>query len=159
MSAATTDPRPRTAFISGPIDTGSFFSTHYPPMIDPAISANHHFVIGPIPSGVDADALAYLLESNVPPSDITVCVTPAEDSIWGAKFRAQGVNVHVEGTTPRERDAAMTRRSGYDILRWRTESEAREFYGKFYREGHITNTETNWTRRKGLLPNTLDDVS
>lgn len=48
------------------------------------------------------------------------------------------------------RDAEMTAQSDYDILRWRTENEARRFYGPLYRDGHLTNTERNWRRRRGI---------
>lgn len=144
---------PRTAFISGPIDSGpseSYFS-HYIPLLDAAVSANHAFVIGPIPHGVDANALSYLLSYPIAPSRITIFVTPAEDGMWGTRFRTLGVNVHVvEGHTGRERDAAMTAASEYDILRVRTAAEARKFYGRMHREGHVTNTERNWKRRRGI---------
>ena len=62
-----------------------------------------------------------------------------------------GVNVHVvEGNSTRDRDAAMTAASTYDILRIRTEEEAREMYGELCREGYVTNTERNWRRRRGI---------
>jgi len=54
----------------------------------------------------------------------------------------------VEGVTrTQERDAAMTKASDYDILRYRTEEEAKEFYGKLWMR-HVTNTELNERRRK-----------
>lgn len=148
-------PTPEVAFISGPIDTGpgaEYFKTHYIAPINAAIARDHRFVIGPIPSGVDADALEYLLAYPVDPSRITIFVTESEDLIAGDGFRARGVNVQVVGdrtTLPRERDAAMTAASTYDILRFRTEEEARELYGRAYRPGHMTNTERNWKRRRG----------
>jgi hypothetical protein len=147
----------KVAFISGPIDTGPdnvYFRTHYVQPINAAIAAGHDFVIGPILSGVDADALDYLLNYPIAPSRITIFMTIAEDSAWGNIFRARGVNVFVlEGrqATTQNRDAAMTAASDYDILRWRTEEEAREFYGELYRPGRVTNTERNWRRRKGLF--------
>lgn len=56
-----------------------------------------------------------------------------------------GVNVQVvEGHMSRERDSAMTMSSTYDILRVRTNDEARAFYGRLWREGYVTNTERNW---------------
>ncbi|PLB35396.1 uncharacterized protein BDW47DRAFT_128191 [Aspergillus candidus] len=148
-------PKPEVAFISGPIDTGpraEYFKTHYVAPIDAAIARDHRFVIGPIPSGVDADTLDYLLAYPVEPSRITVFVTGTEDQTAGDGFRARGVNVQVVGdrtTLPRERDAAMTAASTYDILRIRTEEEAQELYGRAYRPGHMTNTEFNWKRRRG----------
>lgn len=141
------------AFISGPIDTGcnaAYFHSHYAPRIDAAIKRGDQFVIGPIPSGVDSDALAYLLDYPISPDRITIFVTAAEDRIWGEKFRELKVNVHVEGQTPAERDATMTRSSTYDILRWRKIEEAKEFYGPIWRDGHLTNTERNWRRRRGI---------
>ncbi|KAE8154432.1 hypothetical protein BDV25DRAFT_135866 [Aspergillus avenaceus] len=146
---------PPRAFISGPLSTGpsqTYFKTHYIPKINTAIAKGHHFVIGPIPSGVDKEALEYLLSYPVPPAHITIFVTSTEDRMWGDMFRARGVRVHVvEGweVTSGDRDAAMTAASVYDILRWRTEEEARAFYGSLYREGHVTNTERNWLRRVG----------
>jgi len=75
-------------------------------------------VIGPIPSGVDADALDYLLAYPVSPSRITIFVTTAEESMWAARFRALSVNLEVvDGQMTQERDAAMTQASTYDILR------------------------------------------
>lgn len=147
--------RPEIAFISGPIDTGadsSYFHEHYAPRINAAISRGDSFVIGPVTAGVDADALSYLLSYPISPDRITIFVTPAEDVACGKQFRALGVRVEVvEGQTAGERDAAMTRSSTYDILRWRGPDEAREFYGASWREGYVTNTERNWQRRKGLL--------
>lgn len=151
-------PSSEVAFISGPIDSGRdsiYFHTHYASRIAAAIKRGDHFVIGPIPTGVDADALAYLLEHPISPDRITVFVTSAENQLWGKKFGGFGVNVHVEGDTTAQRDAAMTQASTYDILRWRKKDEAREFYGTMWREGHLTNTERNWRRRRGIA---LDEV-
>ncbi|KAJ9207166.1 hypothetical protein DTO164E3_440 [Paecilomyces variotii] len=148
------------AFISGPLDTGpdaSYFRKHYTKRVDSAIARGDDFIIGPIPYGVDADALYYLLAYPVSPSRITIFVTPDEDRMWGTKFRNRGVRVNVlkhdpeRGTPgPRDRDAAMTANSTYDILRWRTRDEAKQFYGKAWRDGHLTNTERNWRRRRGI---------
>ncbi|KAK2764952.1 hypothetical protein FQN54_008651 [Arachnomyces sp. PD_36] len=146
---------PGVAFISGPIDTGPdsiYFKTHYIPLINNAITAGHNFVIGPIP-GVDANALDYLLSYPISPTRITIFMTPGENHAWGDEFRRRGVNTHVLEdltATTRMRDAEMTRMSDYDILRCRTEEEAREFYGKMYRSGYLTNTERNWRRRRGI---------
>ncbi|KAE8403332.1 hypothetical protein BDV37DRAFT_250771, partial [Aspergillus pseudonomiae] len=152
-------PTPRnaeTAFISGPVDTGpdnTYFHTHYVPRINAAIDRGHRFVIGPV-TGVDRAALDYLLAYPIPPSHITIFVTPTENILMGDEFRARAVNVHVvdgcRNMTTRERDAAMTRASTYDILRWRPRTESREFYGQLYREGYVTNTEMNWRRRRGI---------
>lgn len=146
--------QPEIAFISGPIDTGPseiYFHTHYVLRINQAIERGDDFVIGPIPSGVDADALAYLLAYPVSPRRITVFVTPAENGIWGADFRASGVHVQlVEDQMSRARDAALTRASTDDILRVRTKEEARAFYGDLWRDGYVTNTERNWRRRREI---------
>ncbi|KAJ5104298.1 hypothetical protein NUU61_001645 [Penicillium alfredii] len=145
---------PAIAFISGPVDTGpdeAYFHTHYVPRINHAIDCGHHFVIGPLPRGVDADALAYLLAYSVAPSRVSIFVTPAEDGMWGAHFRSFGVHVQVvDGQMSRDRDAALTQASTYDILRLRTADEARVFYGRLWREGYVTNTERNWKRRRGI---------
>jgi hypothetical protein len=155
-------PRPDIAFISGPINTGPnevYFHTHYVPRIQQAIENGHDFVIGPIPSGVDADALNYLLAYPVSSSRITIFVTTAEESMWGARFRALSVNLQVvDGQMTQERDAAMTQASTYDILRVRTPTEAREFYGGMARPGYVTNTERNWRRRRGIAQDVLVSV-
>ncbi|KAJ6107096.1 hypothetical protein N7523_008419 [Penicillium sp. IBT 18751x] len=146
--------QPEIAFISGPIDTGcdeSYFHTYYVPRIRRAVQRGDHFVIGPVPTGVDADALAYLLAYPVSPTRITIFVTSAEQGMWGARFRAFGVYVHVvDGQMSCERDAALTQSSTYDILRVRTRKEAKAFYGKLFRDGCVTNTERNWKRRRGI---------
>ncbi|PGH28051.1 hypothetical protein AJ80_00306 [Polytolypa hystricis UAMH7299] len=139
--------------ISSPLDTGpdaSYFHTHYVSRINAAISSGHHFIIGPIPSGVDADALTYLLAYPIPASRISIFVTIAEERLWGDKFRSLGVRVVIEGALPRERDAAMTRESTHDILRWRRVVEVRALYGQRWREGVVTGTELNWRRRRGF---------
>ena len=142
------------AFISGPIDTGqdaTYFHTHYVLHINAAITRGDQFVIGPLPYGVDADALSYLLAYPISPDRITIFVTPSENQIWGRKFDQLKVNVvEVEGQTTGERDAAMTKASTYDILRWRNKGEAKEFYGNMWTEGYVTNTERNWRRRRGI---------
>ncbi|KAB8070987.1 hypothetical protein BDV29DRAFT_197669 [Aspergillus leporis] len=160
-STTTTTSTTKTAFISGPIDTGpdnTYFRTYYIPRINTAIEQGHDFIIGPVPSGVDHDALYYLLAYPIHPTRITIFVTPAENSAFGDGFRKLHVNVRVVGdlsATSRDRDAAMTGASSYDILRWRTSGEAREFYGDIWREGYVTNTERNWRRRRGISEMTL----
>ncbi|GFN11702.1 hypothetical protein AtubIFM56815_009242 [Aspergillus tubingensis] len=144
----------QTAFISGPINTGpneAYFHSHYPPLLTAAIARNDSFVLGPLPYGVDSDALSYLLQYPVSPTKITVFVTSQEDGLWGLQLRALGVNIHVvEGNSTRDRDAAMTAASTYDILRIRPEEEAREVYGELCKERYVTNTERNWRRRRGM---------
>lgn len=144
----------KTAFISGPTDTGPqevFFHTHYAPRIQQAIAQGDAFALGPLAGGVDADALAYLLAYPVSPGRIRVFMTPAEDSFRGNEIRAFGVRVEViEGQTSQERDAALTHASDYDILRLRTEKEAQEFYGRLWSPQYVTNTERNFKRRRGI---------
>lgn len=69
---------------------------------------------------------------------------------WLESFTSRGVNVHCvsDAVTTRERDAAMTRDSDYDILRYRTEAEARELYGAGWWP-RVSNTEMNERRRVG----------
>lgn len=147
-------PDPEIAFISGPICTDpqeNYLNLHYVPSINQAVQRGDKFVIGPIPSGVDAEALAYLLAIPTSPDRITIFVTPAEDGMWGANFRALGVKVQVVGgQMPRERDAELTKASTYDICRVRTKEEGMAFYGKSWRDGFVTNTERNWKRRRGI---------
>ncbi|KAJ5569496.1 uncharacterized protein N7459_008926 [Penicillium hispanicum] len=145
---------PFVAFISGPADTGpgqAYFHTYYASRIDSAIAREDHFVIGSMPHGTDADAVTYLLAHAVPPTHITVCMTPAEDQAQGKRIRALQVNaLIVPGGTRAGRDATMTALSDYDILRVRTPQEAREVYGARWQAGYITNTERNWKRRRGI---------
>jgi hypothetical protein len=149
-----TPPTSHIAFISGPLDTGAdglYFQRYYVPKINSAIKRGDHFIIGPLPHGVDADALEYLLAYPVSPDRITIFVTPSEHTVWGSQFHAKGVGVSiVDGPTGAERDTTMTAASTYDILRWRKQHEASAFYGRMFREGYVTNTERNWRRRQGL---------
>lgn len=71
-------------------------------------------------------------------------------STWRASFSELGVRVFnvEEAVTTRERDAAMTRDSDYDILRYRTEEEARAVYGSGWWP-RVSNTEMNERRRAG----------
>ncbi|KAK7183209.1 hypothetical protein DPSP01_011415 [Paraphaeosphaeria sporulosa] len=146
------DLKPLTAFISGPLDpTPAYFAIHYAPKLDTAIAAGHNFIIGPV-RGVDALALQYLLEKGAEPKRISVYMARFEfaSSTWRTSFTSLGVNVvEVEdAVTTRERDAAMTRDSDYDILRYRTEEEARAAYGAGWWP-RVSNTEMNERRRAG----------
>ncbi|KAF2110853.1 hypothetical protein BDV96DRAFT_650466 [Lophiotrema nucula] len=142
------------AFISGPIDASDeYFQEHYVPCIETAIQAGNTFVIGPV-MGVDAMALQYLLDHNVPPGNITVYMAHFEyqNSSHRAHFEQTGVNVKEVGdlgTTTRDRDAEMTAASTYDILRYRTEEEAKKLYGAGWWP-RVSNTEMNERRRKGI---------
>lgn len=142
-----------TAFISGPLDpTQEYFNLHYKPKIDAAISENHDFIIGPV-RGIDALALQYLISQDVSPSRITIYMASFEYAsiTWRNSFTHLGVNVFCveEGVTTRDRDAAMTRDSDYDILRYRSEAEAKEAYGSAWWP-RVSNTEMNERRRKGI---------
>jgi len=58
------------------------------------------------------------------------------------------VNTSGPATTTRQRDEKMTEDSDYDILRYRTEDEAKEFYGSGWWP-RVSNTEVNERRRRG----------
>lgn len=146
-------PKSLTAFISGPLDsTEEYFSLHYKPKIDDAISQGHNFIIGPV-RGIDALALHYLLSQNIAPSRITIYMAAFEytNAAWRRAFTNHDVHVHCveDAVTTAERDAAMTRDSDYDILRYRTEEEAKELYGSSWWP-RVSNTEMNERRRNGI---------
>ncbi|KAF2737434.1 hypothetical protein EJ04DRAFT_561594 [Polyplosphaeria fusca] len=155
----------RTAFISGPLDpSDAYFRLHYEPLIQTAIRAGDSFIVGPV-AGVDAMALSFLLRSGVQPQRITVYMAHFEyyDEPRKLAFETLGVNVRLVGpatATTRDRDAAMTAASDYDILRYRTEAEAKAEYGpRWY--PRVSNTEMNERRRRGIssAAYTLPDVS
>jgi hypothetical protein len=142
----------RVAFISGPLDASDeYFTTHYAPRILSALASGDSFVIGPV-RGVDTLALQFLLDpiQKVYPSRITIFMAEFEHAraTWREEYEAKGVKIWKEGVTTRERDAAMTRESDYDILRYRTEAEAKELYGGEWWP-RLSNTEMNEKRRKG----------
>ena len=142
---------PRVAFISGPIDMPEgYFQKYYEPLLDRAIEAEDDFVVGPAP-GVDALALQYLLDKGVHPSRITVYLAEFQGKFDNSRkwFERLGGNVLIEGLTTRMRDAAMTRDSNYDILRYMSVKEQMEFFGARYYP-RISNTEMNERRRNGL---------
>ncbi|KAL1600790.1 hypothetical protein SLS60_007178 [Paraconiothyrium brasiliense] len=62
------------------------------------------------------------------------------------------VNVHrvEDAITTQDRDAAMTRDSDYDILRYLTEEEAKKLYGEGWWP-KVTNTELNERRREAIM--------
>ena len=138
----------KIVFISGPLAPPSgYFETHYVPHLLAAIGASHKFVVGPAP-GIDTMALDFLISQGVPTASITVYVAEFQDAERCAA-ELLGCKVRVEGATTGERDAAMTRDSDYDILRYMTPLEARDFYGDAYWP-RISNTEKNERRRKEL---------
>ncbi|PPQ76227.1 hypothetical protein CVT26_008580 [Gymnopilus dilepis] len=141
-----------TAFVSGPIEApDNFFADHYEPLLMKAISLGHSFVMGPA-SGTDSTALKYLIDQGVEPSRITVYLTKFEEKVLKDRiewFIKLGGNFEVEGTTTSERDAAMTRDSDYDILRYMTIEEQKVFYGERYFP-RVSATEKNDRRRRGL---------
>ncbi|KAK4507723.1 hypothetical protein PRZ48_001458 [Zasmidium cellare] len=149
-----------TAFISGPLDVSTaYFTRYYRSRIDDAISSGHKFVIGPL-SGIDALALEYLLSRNVESSRIKIYMAGFEiasrPTFVAEMKRRLGDDGVVEakkgdGTdalTTWDRDAAMTRDSDYDILRFRTEAEQKSIFGDRWGP-RVSNTERNWRRRKG----------
>ncbi|KAF8961450.1 hypothetical protein BDZ97DRAFT_1829379 [Flammula alnicola] len=142
----------KTAFISGPIEPSEdYFFQHYEPQIKSAISAGHSFVMGPA-SGMDTMALQYLIEQGVHPSRITVYFAEFQERDLAdliERFKGLGGNIWVEGVTTSDRDAAMTRDSDYDILRYMPIEEQKLFYGARYYP-RVTATEKNERRRKGL---------
>jgi len=146
-------PPARRAFISGPLDPSEeYFATHYVPQLDAAIAANDNFAMGPM-QGIDALALQYLVSRGVLPSRITVFMAGFEyaDRARRSSFERLGIQVKcVRGAnTTRERDAEMTRCSDYDILRYRTEEEAKALYGEGWWP-RVSNTEINERRRRGI---------
>ncbi|KAF8208441.1 hypothetical protein K438DRAFT_274369 [Mycena galopus ATCC 62051] len=143
----------QTAFISGPMDVDmTYFATHYQARVDAAAAAGHAFVVGPV-VGIDKLALHYLAE-HVDRTRITVYMAAFEYArvTWREQYEELGVNVKevVDAQTTRDRDAAMTRDSDYDILRYRTEEEAKELYGEKWWP-RVSNTEMNERRRVGDL--------
>lgn len=154
---SSSSPTPRTAFISGPIDASNeYFNTHYVSPIAAALAAGDSFIMGPVP-GIDTLALHYLLSPPIscPPSRITVYMAHFEyaDASRRNHYLSLGVDVKEvttagEGTTTRMRDEAMTRESVYDVLRYRSEEEAREYYGVGWWP-RVSNTEVNERRRRG----------
>jgi hypothetical protein len=71
---------------------------------------------------------------------------------WRSQNISLGVNVRdvEDAVTTRDRDAAMTRHSDYDILRYRTEEEAKKMYGSMWWP-RVSNTEMNERRRRGIV--------
>lgn len=152
---------PRRAFVSGPIDAEDhYFALHYIPTITAAMLDGDHFVVGPVP-GVDTQTLRFLLH---PPPPLRPC-DPKRISVYMAAFefadhtrrnyyRDLGVNVREvdtagPGTTTRQRDEMMTQESDYDILRYRSEEEAKLYYGESWWP-RVSNTEVNERRRRGI---------
>ncbi|KAJ6475752.1 hypothetical protein C8R47DRAFT_985783 [Mycena vitilis] len=149
-TSSGSDSRPaRIAFISGPLaQPPTYFAEHYAPRLDAAITDGHAFVLGPS-RGVDAFALAYLLQRGVPPARITVFLSQSERARQ-REFISQGLSVVVAGRGHTERDAAMTAATDYDILRYQTEAECRALYGRKYR-ARVSGTQLNEMRRKEAL--------
>lgn len=117
--------------------------------------ATHHatVVIGPV-AGIDTLSLHYLLSTHIHPSRITIFMAHFEylNTTWRSQNVSLGVNVRdvEDALTTRDRDAAMTRQSDYDILRYRTEEEAKRLYGNRWWP-RVSNTEMNEKRRKGIV--------
>lgn len=142
------------AFISGPIaPPPEYFATHYEPLLLAAIASGNSFVVGPAP-GIDSIALEFLISQGLSPSKITVYLAEFQNMVIrpGLKwFEDLGGLIKVEGVTTSERDAAMTRDSDYDVLRYMTIEEQKVEYGKNYYP-RVSATQKNELRRMGLSP-------
>jgi hypothetical protein len=140
------------AFISGPVaPPEEYFTKYYPPQLDKAILEGHSFVMGPAP-GIDSLSLRYLVDRGVEIAKITVYLAEFEEKTLAERvkwFVDLGGKIKVEGVTTGDRDAAMTRDSDYDILRYMSIEEQKEFYGEKYYP-RVSATEKNERRRKGL---------
>lgn len=137
-----------TAFISGHTDlTSQEFSDHYVDKITEAINQGHQFVIGHS-AGADTMGLNYLLQHRVNPQSISIYVYDRYQSGVADKYQKLGVKVVTGYTSYGSRDGAMTKDSDYDILWVRPPELARQMMGNQYKEGHITGTERNLTRRQ-----------
>ncbi|KAH9474415.1 hypothetical protein JR316_0012873 [Psilocybe cubensis] len=144
---------PKIAFISGPIEPpAGYFEKHYIPKLNEAIAAGHSFVVGPAP-GMDTESLRYLITAGVHPDKITVYLAHFEEKLLASKlqwFVDLGGDLYVEGVTTEARDAAMTRDSDYDILRYMSIEEQKNLYGRLYYP-RISQTEKNEIRRRQTL--------
>ncbi|KAI5839899.1 hypothetical protein DFP73DRAFT_634343 [Morchella snyderi] len=137
---------PKICFISGPlIADAAYLHTHYAPRLLHALSANHHFLLGPS-RGIDTLALHYLLAQACDPARITVHL-PARDAARYAWFAARGGRIVVSCADHTRRDEAMTRASHYDVLRYRPPAECVALFGARYR-ARVSGTEKNEIRRR-----------
>jgi len=105
---------------------------------------------------MDNMALNFLLyeDSGIAPARITVYFAAGQiqyREMAALKERVErvGAGIVVEGWTTGERDAAMTRDSDYDILRYMSVEEQKDFHGARYFP-RVSNTEKNERRRLGL---------
>lgn len=110
-------------------------------------------VIGPV-AGIDTLSLHYLISKHIDPLRITIYMAHFEylNTTWRSQIISLGVNVRdvEDAVTTRDRDATMTRDSDYDILRYRTEEEAKKMYGNMWWP-RVSNTEMNERRRRGIV--------
>ena len=152
ISPSSLDLQPRIAFISGPLSPSPvYFATHYAPRILSAISAGDSFILGPS-RGIYTIALDFLLAQNILTSRVKFYMFESEAYKQGPRverLRRMGVKVCVRGKSHMQRDAAMTRESDYDILKYLTREECMELYGDKYRE-RIGGTELNERRRAAM---------
>jgi len=129
--------KPRTAFISGPLEPSStYFTTHYAPRILSAISAGDSFVLGPS-RGIDSVAPDFLLSRNITRSRIHVYMFESEARNKKGRVEAlkkMGMEVCVRGKSHTQRDVAMTKESDYDVLKYLSKEECMILYGDIYRE-------------------------
>jgi len=96
----------KTAFISGHRDiTEAEFNRHYVPLLDEALAANHHFVVGDY-HGADIMAQRHLKEKGA---------TAVVYHMFAAPRNHAGFPTRGAFTSDESRDAAMTLASDYDI--------------------------------------------
>lgn len=151
LSLSMTAPT-KVAFVSGPIaPPPTYFEEHYEGLLRAAIASGYSFVMGPAP-GIDTLALRFLVDQGVNPAKITVYLAEFQERIYRSSLEwleGLGGHIHVEGVTTSDRDAAMTRASDYDILRYMTVQEQMAHYGEDYYP-RISATQMNERRRQGL---------
>ena len=91
------------------------------------------------------------IDLGVHPSKVTIYLASFERSTLPSKTRwfvDLGGNVKVEGRTLTKRDEDLTRDSDYDLLRYMSIEEQKQFYGNKYRP-RISGTK-NERRRQSL---------
>jgi len=151
LSLSMTTPT-KVAFVSGPIaPPPTYFEKHYENLLRDAIASDYSFVLGPAP-GIDTLALRFLVEHGVNPTKITVYLAEFQERTYRSSLEwleELGGHIHVEGVTTSDRDAAMTRASDYDILRYMTIQEQKAHYGEEYYP-RVSATQKNERRRQGL---------
>lgn len=173
MASAT---KPRVAFVSGHTDlTEGEFTDIYVPLLDTALADGHSFLMGDA-SGVDTQALNYLLSDtvqgkhpdvkqritvfasrkyNVPRlQQLGIKVVAPDDPLIDAGIDSKYKDLIGVRKTGRDaarfrhivRDMHLTLNSDYDILHVRSEKDSRALYGDRWRP-RVSGTEMNRERR------------